>query len=118
MEEIRKEIKEYVNLRVNSAKLSLVERLSRISGRGLSILIFILLMFMALLLFVVALTILLSEWVDSLVLAFVIMGGFMCLSGFVIYLLRNKIFTNSMVRGFSRLFFADSDDDDYDNDEE
>lgn len=117
MDELFDDIKRYVNLRIDTFKLSVVEKLSVTSGKLLSMITFILLLAIALMVFAGALVALVYNWVNSLPWAFVITGAFLVLVAMVFFLLRDRIFTNSMVKMFSGMFFKVKPDKDYDDEE-
>ncbi len=118
MEQLFKDIKYYLDLRVKRLKLGMVEHTSRVLARMISYMILIILVGMALLLFSGALTVLVYQWLGSLLYAFLITGGFVALAAFIVYLLRNRLFTGIMVRSFSRMMFKERYDDGEDNDYE
>ena len=115
MEQLFEDIKDYIDLKFKAFKLSIVDNLSQFLGKALSIVLVILLAQLAVILFAGALTVLVYQWVGSLLWAFVIMGGFFVILAVVIYLLREKLFANSMVRTFVKMFFGNknNEEDDY-----
>ncbi len=116
MEQLIKDIKYYLDLRIKKIKLSVVEHSSRIIARMLSFFAIILLAGIAVILFSGALTVLIYQWVGSLLYAFLIMGGVVTIIALIIYLLRNKLFAGMMVGPFSRMLFKDNEDDYYEED--
>lgn len=116
MEELLKDIKRYIDLRVTRMKLGLVEKLALVFSKTLSLVAFILLLGIAILLFTGALVVLVESWVHSWLWAFVIMGGFYLLVALIFFLRRETMFSGSMVKTFSKIFFGDRDDDE--NEEE
>ena len=106
-EQIVKELKTYVNLKIDAFKLTAVEQLSLLFSRGLSVVVAILMIGMALLMFTVAVTLLLGEWIGSVLWAVVIMGLLFTLCGLMLFARREHLFSDSMVRMFSRMFFSE-----------
>ena len=111
---IAEELISYVNLRIDSFKLSLVENLSILLSGGFGIFIFIIFLSVALMCFIAALTVLLAELIGSVLWALLIVGGVFLIISVIAFMLRDKLIVNSMVRMFSRMFFEKNDDDDED----
>ncbi len=118
MEQLFKDIKYYLDLRVKKIKLGIVEHSSRIVAKAISLFIILLLAGIAVMLFSGALTVLVYQWVGSLLYAFLIMGGFVSIIALIIWLLRNKLFAGMMVGSFSRMLFKEKYDDGEDSYEE
>ena len=97
--------KEYVDLRIDSFKLQMVESLSTLFSKGIGFVLMILLVALGLIMFTVALTLLLAQLIGSVIWALVIMGTLLCLVAVLIYLRRDAMFGNSMVAMFSNMFF-------------
>ncbi len=116
MEQLFAEVKNYIDLKIKYYKLEAVEKLSLGVGKVLALLVFILLIGFAILLLTAALVILVAEWVNSYLWAFVIVGGFFALVAVLFLVLRESIFTNSMVRTFSKMFFPEKKEDEDDED--
>lgn len=120
MEELFQDLKYYIDLRIKKVKLTLVEHLSTFCSRVISMSLFVLLLLLALLTLTGALVTAVYTWVDSLIWAFVIVGLFYVLVAFIIYWLRNRLFTGGMIRTFSKMFFQDNkynaEEDDYEDD--
>ena len=111
---IAEELVSYVNMRIDSFKLSLVENLSVLLSGTFGILIFVLFLSVALMCFIAALTVLLAEAVGSLLWALLIVGGAFLIISVIAFVLRDKLIADRMVKMFSRMFFEKSDDDDED----
>ncbi len=105
------ELISYVNMRIDSMKLSLVENLSVLLSGGFGILIFLIFLSIAMLCFIAALTVWLSELIGSTLFALLIVGGAFLIISIIAFLLRKKLIVNRMVGMFSRMFFEKSDDD-------
>lgn len=110
-----------MDLRIKSFKLHTVEKMSLVMGKFLALTAFIVLVGFAILLFSTALAIVVSKWVGSLALAFVIVGGLYLLFALLFMLLRESLFSNAMVKTFMGMFFPDDEtnkEEDEDEDEE
>lgn len=118
MEELFKDIRYYVDLRIKRAKLTVVEHLSTFFGRVISVTAFLLPLLLALMTFTGALVAAVALWIGSLIWAFVIVGGFYLVAALLFYLLRNRLFTGGMVRTFSKMFFENNSNDTEGDDEE
>lgn len=106
--------KEYVDLRIDSFKLQMVESMSTLFSKGIGFVLMVLMMALALIMFTVALTLLLAQWIGSVIWALVIMGTLLCLAATLIYLLRDRLFGDSMVAMFSKMFFSPDQNSDID----
>lgn len=119
MEELFQQVKYYVDLRIKRGKLHAVEQLSLLCGKAMAIVAFALMLLLALLILTGALIVAVTGWINSLLWALVIVGGFYLILSGVFYLIRNRLFRDSMVKTFSSMFFGyDSKDeeDDYEED--
>ena len=103
---ISDEVKEYVSLRVQSLKLAAVDNLSTFISKSFGVLLFTLLLTISLLLLTIGLSLWLGEVLQSTPLAFAITGGTMMVAALIIFALRGRLITNSLVRLFSQMFFA------------
>lgn len=115
MEQLFKDIKYYLDLRVKGFKLSMIEHTSTTVAKILSYFVIILLAGIAVVLFSGALTVLIYQWLGSLLYAFLVMGCFVVIVALIIYLLRNKLFTGMLVGPLSKALFKEKydDEDDY-----
>lgn len=120
MEELFQDIKYYIDLRIKKVKLTVVEHLSTFCSRAITMSLFVLLLLLALLTLTGALVTAVYTWVGSLIWAFVIVGVFYILVAFILYWLRNRLFTGGMIRTFSKMFFQENkynaEEDDYEED--
>ena len=120
MEELMNDIRYYIDLRIKRIKLHLIGSMSTVVSKAISFVVFILFMLIALLLFTGALVLLVDKWVDSMLLAFVITGGFYLIVGLVFLALKDRMFSGMMVKTFSKMFFTkkseDDEEDEYEED--
>lgn len=100
------EVTDYVNLKVDAFKLSMVENLSTTLSSTFGVMVVALLALLAMLFFAAAITVLLSMLIGSMLWALVIMGAVLLIAAGVVYVLRDRLIINSLIRMFSRMFFA------------
>ncbi len=98
-------IDRYINLRIDAFKLAMVENLSTLAGNILGIVIFLLLALIALLLLTAAATWAIGILIGSMIGALLIMAAVYLIIGGIVLANRQKLFSNRMVRMFSRMFF-------------
>lgn len=112
MEQLKNDIKQYVDLRIKKFKLNLVEQLSLIFGKVLSLVVVILLAGIALMLLTGAMVVLLEMWIGSWLLSFVILGAVYIIVALLFYFKREAMFSGAMIKTFSKMMFEPKDDDD------
>ncbi len=105
-EKLTKDLVSYVNLRVNAAKLAVVENLSEIFCDGFGLLFGLALGMIALVLFSAALTLWLGVVTGSFLLACLLVGVFFLLLAMIFFALRRRMFADRMVAMFSKMFFS------------
>ena len=98
-------IDRYINLRIDAFKLAMVENLSTLAGNILGIVIFLLLALIALLLLTAAATWAIGILIGSMIGALLIMAAVYLIIGGIVLANRQRLFSNRMVRMFSRMFF-------------
>ncbi len=118
MDELFQDIKRYIDLRIKRTKLNAVENLSIFCGRAIVIAAFLLLLLLAILTLTGAVVAAVADCIGSLMWAFVIVGGAYLIIALIFYLLRKRLFVNSMVRTFSRMFFDNEPNLEEDDDED
>ncbi len=104
------DLKEYINLRYDLLRLSLLEKLSKVISMLLIIIVSIMLAMMILIHFSFALVYKLSEIWDSKIYAFLCVGGIYLLIGIILYIFRKNIFVNPLVKQLSGILFDESDE--------
>lgn len=112
---IPQDIIDYVNLKIASTKLALVENLSSVAGNAFRVVLCIVLGAIAFLMLSVAGILWLGELIDSMLYATLIFAGVYILAAIIIYNMRNK-FVDLMIPMFTSMFFnppkkGDKDDD-------
>ena len=95
----------YLKRRVEGVKMGVVEELSVMMGNAFASLVLFLFLFEALLFILIAVVVVLSRVVDVVV-AMLIAGALLVVLAAVIYFLRERIFTDGIVRHLCRLFLV------------
>jgi hypothetical protein len=102
---LSKDAQEYLKRRVEGVKMGVVEELSVMMGNAFASLVLFLFLFEALLFILIAVVVVLSRVVDVVV-AMLIAGALLVVLAAVIYFLRERIFTDGIVRHLCRLFLV------------
>lgn len=106
--ELFKEVKKYLKLQGEYAKLDLVEKLTILLSTLTLIFVLIILGTMAAFYLSFMLVYVLASSTGSLVAGYAIIGGILILLAFIIYRLRQKLIFQPMVNFLARLFLDDS----------
>ena len=106
--ELFKEVKKYLKLQGEYAKLDLVEKLTILLSTLTLIFVLIILGTMAAFYLSFMLVYVLASATGSLVAGYAIIGGILILLAFIIYRLRQKLIFQPMVNFLARLFLDDS----------
>lgn len=106
-EELRDDGIRYARLRWTSIKLKTVENLSTVLSKVCGYVVSVSLVIVAFVFLMVALALWIGEMLGHLSLGFLISGGVFLLAGAIIYLVRDRLIINSLVRFFSEMFFKD-----------
>lgn len=104
-ESLIQELVSYLNLRLDAFKLNMVENLSLVFGNMTAVFIAALLAGMALLLFTAALVWWLGTVLGSFLLSIILVGALYLAAAWIVFLLRDRLITDRMVRMFSQMFF-------------
>ena len=107
IEEISKAALEYLKRNVDGCKLHLVECLSLLFGDVLCVFVLSMFLFVAYLTRMVLVAILLTPLI-GLPLSIVAIAVLLLLTAWVVYLLRERLFVDKMVRRFVKIFFKES----------
>ena len=107
IEEISKAALEYLKRNVDGCKLHLVECLSLLFGDVLCVFVLSMFLFVAYLTLMVLVAILLTPLI-GLPLSIVAIAVLLLLTAWVVYLLRERLFVDKMVRRFVKIFFKES----------
>ena len=106
IENISKDALEYIIRGMNSCKLRLVENLSLLFGDVMCAFVLSMLLFVAYLALLVAVVIWLLPLL-GLPLAIVAVAAVLLLTAWVVYMLRERLFVDRMVRRFVKIFFEE-----------
>ncbi len=109
-QQIMGELTEYVNLRFDSLKLSMVEGLAVIFSNAMAVIIAMLLGMMALMVLTTALIIFLSGVFGSLLWALMVVGVVYLFGAWLFFSLRGKFMIDTMVKMLSSIFFTSKSD--------
>lgn len=104
-ERLIQELISYLNLRLDAFKLNMVENFSLLFSNMTAVFIAVLLAGMAFLLFTAALVWWLGTVLGSLLLSTVLVGVCYLAAAWVVFLLRDRLIVDRMVRMFSQMFF-------------
>lgn len=102
---VSQDVTDYVNMRIASFKLSMVEDLSSIFGNGLRMMLVIVFGAMAFMILSVAAIIWLGNLIGSVLWATLIVAAVYIIAAVVIYFMRRQ-FINLIVPMFSTMFFT------------
>lgn len=108
-ENLSHEVREYINLSIDELKLKVVERMSQLSGDLLLCITLLLMGMVSLFFLLIVLAFVLSPFVGMLW-ATVVVAIVPLLIAFLLYVNRERIFINPVVRRLCRIFFDDDDD--------
>lgn len=111
-------IKEYINMKIDQFTLKSVENISIVSSKVILILIYVMLGVVILQLIGFALSYFIGELLDSTAMGFLIVGGVFIIAFLAVFLLRKKLFTNSIVKMFINMFFNNNKEENYFNEEQ
>ena len=108
---ISKDALEFLKMSVDGCKLRIVENLSLLLGDVICGFVLFMLLFVAYLALMVAIVFLLLPHI-GLPLSIVVVALLMLLTAMIVYMLRERLFVDGIVRHLSRIFFEKSTDDD------
>lgn len=112
VEELADTVKDYVNTRIESAKLGIAEKSSAVIANlvaGLIVITFFLLFF---LFGSIALAVGLGGWIGKTWAGFLIMAGFYLLVGIVVWIARVKILQLPVMNALIKQLFGEEDEED------
>ena len=107
---ISKDALEFIKRSVDGCKLRLVENLSLLLGDVICGFVLFMLLFVAYMALMVAIVILLLPHI-GLPLSIVVVALLLLLTAMIVYMLRERLFIDGIVRHLSRMFFEKSGDD-------
>jgi hypothetical protein len=109
--ELREELVEYLKLRWAAMRLGAVDGISSALAKAFGYIIFLVLIFIALIFLMFALALWLGEVLGHPALGFLIAGGAFLVGAVVIYFVHDRLGRNAIVRYFIDMCFTDKDDD-------
>ena len=107
---ISKDALEYLKRSMDGCKLCIVEKLSLLLGDVICGFVLFMLLFVAYLAMMIAIIVLLLPLI-GLPLSIVVVALLLLLTAIIVYMLRERLFIDGIVRHLSRMFFEKSGDD-------
>jgi ABC-type multidrug transport system permease subunit len=114
VESLVNDLKEYVNIRVAQAKLSIAEKLSRILAYMVSILMAALVFFLFLVLVSIAAAIAIGQWLENIWLGFIIVACLCLLLGLLLWVAKDKLVRKPIMNAFIKVLFENDSDNEKD----
>ncbi len=115
LDELKKELEEYLQIRVDLVKLHIAGELSRFFSSFMTKTILLYLFFFVFMFFSLAGALLLGKWFESYVLGFIIMGSVFFVAAGIFWLLRKQLIERHVVQRFIEFLFPKFEDDDSNN---
>ena len=109
--ELKKELEEFLQARFDLTRLHIAGELSRFITGFLTKTVSLYLLFFALMFFSIAGALLLGQWINSYVIGFASIGLIFLLATFIFWLLRKRLIERPIVRNFIELMFPKFDHD-------
>ncbi len=110
IEDLRDDGAEYLRLKWAEIRLTAVDKISTTLSRALGYVLFLVLIFIALAFFMVALALWLGEILGHQSLGFLISGGAVLIAAVVVYFAGGRLMVDTLVRYFVDIFFTENDD--------
>lgn len=104
VEELKETAKEYLKLCTDATKLRLIDNLSTVLNKILSYFVITLLLLVAIVFFALGLNQWLTRFISPIAAACLI-GSVVLIACIVLFLCRNRLFINSLVRMLAKVFF-------------
>ncbi|MCX6251048.1 MAG: phage holin family protein [Bacteroidetes bacterium] len=104
-------VKEYVHLRFNLMKLIITEKLASVGTYFIITVVFFILFLFVLMFLSLAFILWFREYAGPSWVGALIVAGVYMVIGFIVYLLRNKLFINPLVAQLSKIILEDDDKD-------
>ena len=111
VDELKKELEEYVQVRVDLTKLHIAGELSRFFSSFMTKTVLLYLLFFVFMFFSLAAALLLGKWIGSYVIGFAAMGVVFLLAAVIFWLLRKRLIERPVVQHFIELMFPKFDHD-------
>jgi len=110
IEELVSHVKEYADTHINSAKLSIAEKSSKVISSLLAFFIVILVLFFFTIFAGIAIALLLSEWIGKMYAGFLIVAVIYLLAGMIIWSAREKILRLPIMNAMIKRMFDSEDE--------
>lgn len=111
LDELRKELEDYLQVRLDLIKLHITGELSRFFSSIMTKMAILYLLFFVFMFFSLAAAFVLGQWLGSYSLGFAIMGAVFLLAAIIFWLLRKIIIERPVVQRFIELMFPKFDHD-------
>ena len=110
-EDLVDKIKEYVNTRIDSLKLSVAEKSSGIVANGVARIIVALFVLFFMALGSIALSLIIGIWIGKMWAGFLVVGGFYLLLGFIVWATRDKLIRVPVMNAMIQQMFSNDEED-------
>lgn len=110
IEALVEKISAYLNTRLSQVKLSAAEKMAKLVSMLIAVLMAALVFFLVITLLCIALALLLSEWLKSYWLGFMLMSGIVLFLGLLAWTSRDRWLRIPIMNALIDLFFNDKDD--------
>ncbi|WP_291855055.1 phage holin family protein [Marinilabilia sp.] len=111
LDELKNELEEYVQIRVDLIKLHIAGEMSRFFSSFMTKTVMLYLFFFVFMFFSIAAGLVLGSWLDSYALGFAAMGGLFLIAALIFWFLRKQLIERHVVQRFIELMFPKFDDD-------
>jgi len=103
------QVKEYVNTRLAQLKLSFAEKTSKVAAIMVAVVMLALVFFLFLVLICIAAAIAIGQWLESLWLGFLIIGGIVLLIGFILWVAKDWLIRRPIMNALIDAMFDKSE---------
>ncbi len=110
-EEMADNVKEYVNTRIESAKLSIAEKTSKLVANVMAAIMLAAIIFLFFLFAGIALSLVLGEWLDNTWAGFLLVAALYLLVGIIIWTGREKLIRLPIMNALIKQFLSDDEED-------
>lgn len=109
LERLLREVKKYVDLQTDLAKLEFTEKLAIIFGRAILVIVFSVLGLLVLLNCSFMMVYVLNGYLDNIILSYGIIGALFLIISIIIYKKRDQLITQPVVNFLGKLFLDNND---------
>ena len=107
------QVKEYVNIRLAQLKLLFAEKTSKVMAVMIAVVMSALVFFLFLVLICIAGAIAIGQWLESIWLGFVIVGGVVLIIGVILWMAKDRLIGKPIMNALIKVMF-DKDEDEKD----